>query len=99
MQEVINRMWKVAAQDEGVHSIAEYLVDNPQVEVLDLLDNAITHLGCNYIGKIYKSISPTLSIKCLFLDHNKIGDEGMKYLADGLRKSPQLKGIIKKNCR
>jgi hypothetical protein len=87
------RLWKIAAQDQGLQALAEYLVEFPQVEILDLLDNSITYLGCNYLGKIYKSIPDKIMVKCLYLDHNVIGDKGMKILAEGLRKSTHLKGI------
>ena len=58
----INRLWKVFTEDEGVHSLCQYLTENPEIEVLDLLDNKITYLGCNYLGKMFKNSTLQLNI-------------------------------------
>lgn len=55
-------LWRIRAQDEGVRSLCEYLIQNPGVQTLDLMDNDITFLGCNFISKIYKSIPQELQI-------------------------------------
>ena len=80
-------------EDEGVRAICRYIMTCPSVIVLELFQNGITALGCQFIGKM---ITPGLipDNKCnlvyLKLDHNPIGSEGMKYLAEGLTKN---KGI------
>ena len=64
----------------------EYLQKNNNVEVLDLLSNGITKLGCEFISRI---ISPNNDnrIESLKLDHNSFGAAGMKELAKGLNQN------------
>jgi hypothetical protein len=59
----------------------------PSVLVLELLQNGITALGCQFIGKAINPLnsSSKCNITILKLDHNPIGSEGMEYLAEGLR--------------
>lgn len=45
-----------------MHSLCQYLVENPRIEVLDLLDNQITHLGCNFLGKTFTNMSAQLQV-------------------------------------
>ena len=59
---MVIRLWKVFTEDEGVHSLCQYLVENPNIEVLDLLDNKISYLGCNYLGKMFKNSMIQLNI-------------------------------------
>ncbi len=40
------RIWKGAIGDEGARFIAKYLTTNYSLELIDLLDNGITPLGC-----------------------------------------------------
>jgi len=44
---------------------------------LDLMDNNIGKLGCEFIGNMMhpKNLVPLIKLK---LDHNKIGTEGLK---------------------
>lgn len=46
------RLWKTGCEDEGVRSICEYLKVTPNVLLLELLDNGITKLGCEFISRI-----------------------------------------------
>jgi Ran GTPase-activating protein (RanGAP) involved in mRNA processing and transport len=50
---------------------------------LELLDNKITALGCEFIGR---SIHPkaNTNIVILKLDHNEFGAEGVRRLAEGM---------------
>ena len=50
---------------------------------MELLDNRITSLGCEFISKAIHPRANT-AISVLKLDHNEIGSEGMKRLSDGL---------------
>ena len=81
------RLWATMCEDEGCRAVCRYIQICPSVIVLELLQNNITALGCQFIGK---TINPqNLESKCnltvLKLDHNPIGSEGMAYLAEGLR--------------
>jgi hypothetical protein len=51
---------------------------------MELLDNDITKLGCQFIGRL---VHPDMrsNIVILKLDHNNFGSEGVKELAEGLR--------------
>lgn len=84
------RLWKIQAGDEGIRALCDYILVNNQLEVLDLLDNGITPLGCKLLGDCFHENFALLQIKKLMLDHNTIGDEGLKALANGVRRSPHL---------
>ena len=75
------RLWKVDLQDEGLRSICNYIDKVRSVEYLDLMDNKITALGCEFLGKTLKNES----IVKLKLDNNDIGNEGIANLTVGLR--------------
>ena len=45
------RFWKTFCEDEGVRAICQYLECNKNVLFLELLDNNITSLGCEFLGK------------------------------------------------
>ena len=77
----IIRLWKVDLQDEGLRSICNYIDKVRTVEYLDLMDNKITALGCEFLGKTLKNES----IAKLKLDNNEIRNEGIANLTVGLR--------------
>jgi len=57
----------------------------PTLVCLELIDNKITHLGCEFLGKTL-SPGPTLPpIVYLKLDHNLFGSAGVNALAEGLK--------------
>ena len=51
----IIRLWKIDLQDEGLRSICNYIDKVASVEYLDLMDNKITALGCEFLGKTLNS--------------------------------------------
>jgi hypothetical protein len=52
---------------------------------LELIDNKITHLGCEFLGKTL-SPGPTMPpVVYLKLDHNLFGSAGVNALAEGLK--------------
>jgi Ran GTPase-activating protein (RanGAP) involved in mRNA processing and transport len=51
--------------------------------MLELLDNMITPLGCEHIGRLLVPSAKT-NLTHLKLDHNSFGAEGLKFLAEGL---------------
>ena len=51
--------------------------------VLELLDNKITYLGCEFVSRIVHPKAGS-SIQILKLDHNDFGSAGAKALAEGL---------------
>lgn len=45
------RLWSTMCEDEGCRAICRYISICPSVIVLELLQNNITALGCQFIGK------------------------------------------------
>lgn len=58
----VTRLWKVCAQDQGVHALCQYLIENPHLEVLDLMDNQISRLGCHSLGKAFTGLGRQLHV-------------------------------------
>ena len=85
------RLWKTYCEDEGVRAICEFLQAYPTVICLELIDNKITYLGCEFLGKTL-SPGPTMPpVVYLKLDHNLFGSAGVNALAEGLKINEQLK--------
>ena len=77
------RLWKTDSEDEGCRSVCQYITICDAVVMLELLDNKITPLGCEHIGRLLMPNSKT-NLTHLKLDHNSFGAEGLKFLAEGL---------------
>jgi Ran GTPase-activating protein (RanGAP) involved in mRNA processing and transport len=91
------RLWKVKAGDEGIRAVSNYLATNKTVTTLDVMDNGITALGCEFLGKgLHPACNQTL--KKLMLDHNNIGSQGLKNLCAGLALSPSLTELSLSYC-
>jgi len=58
--------------------------------VLELLDCKISPLGCEFLGKTFHPSNKINAVTILKLDHNPIGSEGMRLLAEGLANNKQL---------
>lgn len=91
------RLWKTGCEDEGVRSITDWLITNSTVQFLELLDNKITPLGCDFISRVI-SPSSRSAITTLKLDHNNIGSEGMINLAKGLTMNKNLETLSLTYC-
>ena len=76
------RLWKVDLQDEGLRSICNYIDKVGSIEYLDLMDNRITPLGCEFLGKTLRH--DRNNIRKLKLDNNPFGNQGLANLAVGL---------------
>lgn len=92
------RLWKINAGDIGLKAVCDYLAENTDLLVLDMLDNGITNYGCQYLGALFGANASHLKIKKLMFDHNNIGDDGLKFLCDGLRKSPYIEELSLSYC-
>jgi Ran GTPase-activating protein (RanGAP) involved in mRNA processing and transport len=64
----IVRLWKVELQDEGLRSICNYIDKVGSIEYLDLMDNKITPLGCEFLGKTL--LNERNNIRKLKIDNN-----------------------------
>ena len=64
---------------------------------MELLDNNITALGCEFLGKaLHPKLQPQIQI--LKLDHNNFGAEGVIALAEGLGVNPTLRLLSLTYC-
>jgi Ran GTPase-activating protein (RanGAP) involved in mRNA processing and transport len=90
------RIWKCSIGDEGVRYLCKYLCSSYSLNLIDLLDNGITALGCEFIGKAVQS--PACRVLHLKLDNNLILSEGLKFLAVGLRQNHVLDKLSLKYC-
>ena len=45
------RLWKTFCEDEGARAVCQYLEHTKSVNFLELLDNNITPLGCEFLSK------------------------------------------------
>jgi Ran GTPase-activating protein (RanGAP) involved in mRNA processing and transport len=65
--------------------------------VLELLDNRVTELGCEFIASaLHPRMDPSLTI--LKLDHNDFGPRGMINLSEGIAVNPTLKMLSLQYC-
>jgi Ran GTPase-activating protein (RanGAP) involved in mRNA processing and transport len=80
-----------------VRAICQYLELGKPVKFLELLDNKITPLGCEFISR---ALHPKMAsqIEVLKLDHNQFGSEGMKALSEGLAINPTLRLLSLTYC-
>lgn len=74
------RLWKVGAGDEGVRAICNYMLKCKTIEYLDLLDNQIGLLGCEFLSNVLAP-SSEVPLKRLKIDHNPFGTEGLAILS------------------
>lgn len=90
------RIWKGGIGDEGVRFISKFLSIKYSLELIDLLDNGITPLGCEFIGRAMAS--PLCNVKHLKLDDNLIQSQGLKHLVLGLRQNNAIDKLSLKYC-
>ena len=91
------RLWKTGSADEGVRSIVAYLKINSNVQILELLDNDITKLGCEFLSKMLQPEAKA-NLIILKLDHNSFGSEGVKNLSVGLVQNKTITNISLTYC-
>ena len=77
------RLWKTFCEDEGVRAVCQFLEVGKGITVLELLDNKISPLGCEFISRILHPKANT-ALTIVKLDHNNFGSEGLMKLAEGL---------------
>lgn len=88
------RIWKASIGDEGVRNICKYASQVGRLEILDLLDNGVTMLGCEFIAKML----PMTALKQLKLDDNLMGTTGLRELSLALRQDSHLDKLSLKYC-
>jgi Ran GTPase-activating protein (RanGAP) involved in mRNA processing and transport len=70
--------------DGGIHRLSEALTDNTQVRQLWLRDCSVSNAGAKALASC---LEQNMSIVDLFLGGNDIGDEGLGYICEALRRS------------
>jgi len=90
-------MIKSAIEDEGVRVVCKYLqLETTNVEELELVDNKITSLGCEFIAKTV--VLKGTKLKVLKLDHNPIKSQGVAELSKGLSMNSVIESISLNYC-
>jgi Ran GTPase-activating protein (RanGAP) involved in mRNA processing and transport len=69
--------------------VCQYLPINKNIVTLEILDNKVTSLGCEFLGKILMPKMGT-QLTVLKLDHNPFGSKGLNHLAKGIRMNKEL---------
>jgi len=77
------RLWRTKCEDEGVRQIMLFMSMAKTVQVLELLDAELTLVGCEMISKALHYTND-LNLLVLKLDHNPLGNHGLKYLSEGV---------------
>jgi len=85
------RLWKSYIEDEGVRAICDFLHGNVSVLCLELMDNKITPLGCEFIGRTITPGPKCPPICFLKLDCNHFGSAGVQNLCSGLKTNEYIK--------
>jgi hypothetical protein len=93
------RCWKCNGGDESVRSVCYYLdsVPSPAVEDLQFIDNGLTELGCEFLGR---TLGPqgNKTINLLRLDFNQFGAAGVEKLSYGLSQNATLRHLSLRYC-
>lgn len=92
------RLWKTYIEDEGVRAICEFMQKCSTIQCLELLDDKVTPLGCEFLGKTLTPGPACPPISILKLDHNAFGSDGLKNLAVGIKENLFLKTLSLTYC-
>lgn len=65
---------------------------------LELIDNKITYLGCEFLGKTLVPGATCPPVVYLKLDHNTFGSRGSNMLCDGLKSNKMIKLLSLAYC-
>lgn len=90
-------LWKTFCEDEGVRAVVQCLTQLKSVFKVDLLDNKITALGCEFVSTLIHPKS-NCNIEILKLDHNEFGSAGVIALSEGLAICKTLKNLSLTYC-
>jgi hypothetical protein len=90
------RLWKVNVDDEGLRSICNYVEKVNTIEYLDLMDNNITPLGCEFLSRVL--LNGNNKIIKLKLDNNPLTTRGLANLTVGLRENCTIEKLSFNYC-
>ena len=79
------RILEVEIEDEGIRTIHQFIIEtnNSLLNLIELLNDNIDLLGCEFISRIYEPSFPC-NFKILTLDYNRFGNEGLNNLLNYL---------------
>lgn len=91
------RFWKANTEDEGVRAVCQFLTMNPVVLTLEFMECDMGPLGCEFISTL---LGPDVKnpLQTLKLDHNNLGDLGVRNLAVGLSMNSTLQTLSLTYC-
>lgn len=91
----------VYCNDEGINYLFESLKKNTTLKNIYLDANGITCEGAKKIAEYfnYKTVNGEKGIESIWIDMNRLGDNGVKILADSLQNYHQLKRLVVGSCR
>jgi len=92
------RLWKTYCEDEGVRILCTFLEQCSSILCLELLDNKVTYLGCEFLGKTLTPGPKCPPICILKLDHNNFGSRGLNALLKGIQSNEFLKTLSFAYC-
>lgn len=90
-------LWKTFCEDEGCRAVCQCLAQLKSVFKLDLLDNKLSPLSCEFISNLVHPKSNT-ALEILKLDHNDFGSKGVTLLAEGLAINKTIKNLSLSYC-
>ena len=91
------RIWAGKIQDEGARLLSQYLCRYEEVAILELLDCAITPLGCEFLNNVFMPGTGG-KLQVIKLDHNPLGSEGMNIIAQGLSQNTMVNVLSLTYC-
>jgi len=80
-----------------VRAVVQFVQQAKGVTVVELLDNKMTALGCEFVGKLMHPRTNS-NIQVLKLDHNDIGGPGVMALAEGIAINKSLVSLSLTYC-
>ena len=81
-----------------MRAICQFLEKSNSVQCLELLDDKVTPLGCEFIGRTLTPGPTCPPVKILKLDHNPFGSQGLINLAAGIKENVNLTTLSLTYC-
>jgi len=94
------RIWEADIGDEGIREIVHKFIietNNSSLNLIELLNDNIGPLGCEFIGRIFEPSLPC-NLMMLTLDYNTFGNEGLNNLLNYLPTNVTLTHLSLNYC-
>jgi len=91
------RLWGAKSRDEGTRSLCQYMRVTSSILTLELIQCELTSLSCEFLGRLLNPATqnPLLALR---IDHNDIGNIGVRHLSEGLCMNSVLKTLTLSYC-